>query len=174
MAVGVGQVADLVDDQQGGGCVQVQARAQGRVAVQGCEFTQELTGGGEAHGVAVQHGLMGDVLGDGGLSEPGGADQDGVAGLAQEGQLHEFGDGALVALLGPAPVEVGQGFEAPDVGAAQAPLQGAAGALGLLPVQQGRQPGLPGAVVPVRQQPVQLQGGSTLAQGVRMGHRRAR
>jgi len=152
----------------------VQARAQGRVAVQGCEFTQELTGGGEAHGVAVQHGLMGDVLGDGGLSEPGGADQDGVAGLAQEGQLHEFGDGALVALLGPAPVEVGQGFEAPDVGAAQAPLQGAAGALGLLPVQQGRQPGLPGAVVPVRQQPVQLQGGSTLAQGVRMGHRRAR
>ena len=47
-------------------------------------------------------------------------------------------DGWAVALGGPVPIEVGQGFEAPQVGVAQAPFQAAAGALLLFPIEQRR------------------------------------
>ena len=123
VAVRVGEVADLVDHQERGAGVVAQAAAQRGVGVERGELAQELAGGGEEHGVPAQHRLVGDVLRDGGLAEPGGADQQGVGGGLEEAERHQLCDGGLVALLGPAPVEVGQRLEAADVRAAQPALE---------------------------------------------------
>ena len=61
MAVGVRQVADLVDEQQVRRGEVLQPPAQGRIAVERGEFAQHLTSGGEQRRVALQHGLVGDV-----------------------------------------------------------------------------------------------------------------
>ncbi len=78
MAVGVGQVADLVDHQQLRPGVVAQAAAQGRVAVERAEVAEQLAGAGEQHGVAVDQRLMGDVLRQRRLADAVRADQDDV------------------------------------------------------------------------------------------------
>ena len=106
---------------------------QGVVAIGAGQFVEHVSGAGEQHGVTGEHRLVGDVAGDHGLAHAVGADQDDVGGIREEAQAHQLLDGWAVALGGPVPVEVGQGFEAPEVGIAEAPFQAAAGAFVPLP-----------------------------------------
>ena len=79
---------------------------------------------------------MGDVASDHGLAHAVGADQADVGGLGEEVQAHQVVNGGKVVLGRSRPVVICQGFEAPQVGIAQAPLQAAAGAGVLFPGDQ--------------------------------------
>ena len=61
MAIGIGEIADLVDHQQTGAGIVTQAPAQGGIAIERGEVAEQLTGADEEHGVTVDEGLMGDV-----------------------------------------------------------------------------------------------------------------
>src|SRR5215831_2249453 len=65
----VGQIAAFVDDQQGGASVVAEAPAAqgGGIPV---EVGEQAGGGAEQDGVAREHGRVGNVLGNHGLSEP--------------------------------------------------------------------------------------------------------
>ena len=69
MAVAVGQVSDLVDHQQVLAGVEAQLALEQGVAVEGGEFAEHAGRGGEAHGVALEDGAMGDIGGDGRLAD---------------------------------------------------------------------------------------------------------
>jgi hypothetical protein len=55
--------------------------------------------------------------------------------LSQEVQAHQIGNGTLVALSGPGPVEIRQRLEMPQMGASQTTFQRTPGAFRLLPRQ---------------------------------------
>ena len=74
--------------------------------------------------------------------------------------------------LGQAPVEVAERLEAADARVFQPPLQAAAAAFLLLPVEQRGDPVGGGGFRPVRQQPMQMQRAGAGAQGVGVIHRR--
>ena len=78
-----GKIADLVDAEQSdiGVAAQLAAAAFRRLAVQ---FFQQRGGGAEQHGVPGQHRGVADVLSDHRLAQTVAADQDQVAGFAQE------------------------------------------------------------------------------------------
>lgn len=116
---------------------------------------------------------MSDVLGEGGLAQAAGADEDGIGGVLQEFQAHQFGDGRPVTLLGPVPIEVGQGLEASDVRIPQAPFEATLCPFGFLPGQQGLDPGTVGQFLPMREQPMEMQGFRALAQDFHGRHRRS-
>src|SRR5580704_13649488 len=61
MAIGIGEIADLVDHQKTGAGIVTQSPAQGGIAVERGEVAEQLTGADEQHGVTVDEGLMGDV-----------------------------------------------------------------------------------------------------------------
>jgi hypothetical protein len=82
-----------------------------------------LACGREQHGVAVQDGLIGDVLGNGRLPQPATADQDDVGGAVQEIEPHQFADRRSVTLRGPVPIEIGQRLESADMGTAEAAFE---------------------------------------------------
>ncbi len=86
---------------------------------------EHVAGGGEAHGVAAEQRVVGEVLGDHRLADAVGADEDDVGGLGEEVEGEEFLDGAAVDLLRPLPVEVGHGFEGAEAGVLEAPLEAA-------------------------------------------------
>ena len=65
------------------------------------------------------------------------------------------------------------GLEAADMSGLQPPLQAAAGALLLFPIEQRRDPGLGRDLRPVRHQAVQMQRLGAGAQGVEFSHRNA-
>ena len=171
MAVGVGQVANLVDDQQAGACVMVQAPSQRGIAVEGGEVAQQLAGAGEQHGVAVDQRLIGDVAGKRRFADAVWADQNDVGGVLEEVERHQGFEGGAVAALGPVPVEVADRFEAADTSLTQAALQAAAGPLLLLPVDQAIHPAFGGDLRPMGQQAVELEGLGARLQGVEIIHR---
>ncbi len=59
MAVGIRQIADLVDDQQYRAGIQGETAAKGVVTVLGGQFIEHGGGIGEQHRVTGQHRLMG-------------------------------------------------------------------------------------------------------------------
>ena len=66
---------------------------------------------------------MGDVLGDHGLAESVGRDQDDVTGAVEEIESERGFDRGAVDLLGPVPVVVGNGFESAEVTSGEAALE---------------------------------------------------
>jgi hypothetical protein len=58
VAVGIGEVANLVNHEQSGPAIEGESAAKGVVAILSGEFIEQLAGGGEAHGVAGQDGLV--------------------------------------------------------------------------------------------------------------------
>jgi hypothetical protein len=46
MAVGIGEIADLVDGEEIGSCIVAQAAAQGGIAVESGEIAEQLSGAG--------------------------------------------------------------------------------------------------------------------------------
>ena len=79
---------------------------------------------------------MTDVLGDHGLAQAIGANQDQVAGLGEEVQRKRPFDDIAFDARGPGPVEVSQGLELFDLGGAQAALETAVSALGNFDLRQ--------------------------------------
>jgi hypothetical protein len=96
VAVGVGEVPDLVDDQERGSGVVSQASAQSGGAVDGGQVAEKLAGVGEQGGVSVEDGLVGDVASERGLSHAIGSDQDGVGGVADKVEPHQRLDGLAI------------------------------------------------------------------------------
>jgi hypothetical protein len=62
MAVRVGEISDLVDDQERRVDVVAQPAPQRGIAIECGKVAQQLTRGGKQHGVAVGDGLMGNIL----------------------------------------------------------------------------------------------------------------
>ena len=171
MAVGVGQITDLIDHQESGGGVVAQAAAQSGVAVEGREIAQQFAGTGKQHGMAVEDRLMGDVLGEHGLADAIGSDQNGVAGVLEEVECHQGLDGGAVAAFRPSPVEIAQRFEAADMGAGQAPFQAAARPLLLLPIDHRLGPATGDGFLPMGQQTMEMERLGSGLQNVRIAHR---
>jgi hypothetical protein len=65
VAVGIGEITDLIDHQNVGSGVVAQASAQRGIAIEGGEFAKHLAGGFEQHSMALDERLVGDVLGKG-------------------------------------------------------------------------------------------------------------
>ena len=70
------------------------------------QFFQQSRGRAEQHGVARQHRLVADVLGNHGLAQTVGADQDQVAGFGEEVLRQSPFNDVAFDLGGPGPVEV--------------------------------------------------------------------
>ena len=168
MAVAVGQVSDLVDHQQVLAGIEAQLALEQGVAVEGGEFTEHAGGGGEAHGVALEDGAMGDIGGDGRLSDAVGTDQDDVGGLAQEVEAHEVLDGHPVAAPGPRPVEVGERLELSEAGVGEAPLEAAGPPLVFFPGDQRGGPVALAELAPMGDKAVQAERAGPVDEGV--GH----
>jgi hypothetical protein len=141
VTVAIGEVAELVNDQHIGPGVVLQSTAQGVVAVLCGEIAEHLGGVDEQRAMALEHGVVGDVLGDHGLADPVGSDEDEVRGIVDEAQAHQRREARLIAVLGPLPVEVGQRFEAADVRGAQATFQTAPASFGDFPFDDLLHPG---------------------------------
>src|SRR5262245_50610472 len=114
MAVGIGEVADLIDDEEEGTCVMAQPPAQCGVAVTRSEFAYDVAGRCKQQGMAVANGWLVNILGDHRFAEAVGRDKDHVASVLEELERHQPLDSTSVTLLGPGPIEVAQRFEAPD------------------------------------------------------------
>src|SRR5262249_2833064 len=123
VAVGVGEIADLLDDEEGRTYVAAQAPAQCGIALERGEIAEHVTVGGEQHGMSGGGGLGGEVLGAHRLARAVGRDQDDVAWLLEELERHQRLDRPTIALPGPSPIEVAQGLEGSDMGLCQAPLE---------------------------------------------------
>jgi len=83
---------------------------------------------------------MADVLGDEGFAQAVGTEQDQVAAFADEVQRQGAFDRLAVDLLGPGPVEVGDGLEAPEARVLQATFQAAACAFPSVPTCARQRP----------------------------------
>jgi len=79
------------------------------------EFLQQRGRGAEQDRVSRQHGGMADVLGDHGLAQAIGTDQNQVTSLGEEVQGQCPFDHIAFDFLGPRPVEVGHGLELLDL-----------------------------------------------------------
>src|ERR1700684_3831851 len=105
-----------------------QPAAQGGIAVERGQFTEQLAGGGEQNSMTVDHRLMCEIAGQGGFTDAVWANQHGVGCVLEEVEAHQRLEGSPIDRRGPAPIEVAQGFEAADMGALKAALEAAAGA----------------------------------------------
>ena len=90
------------------------------------EVEQEVGGRGEAGGVSGEDGLVGDVLGEHGLAEALGPDQDDVLAAGEEVEGEDAFEGWAVEGGRPVPVPVGEGLEASQSGAGESALDAAA------------------------------------------------
>jgi hypothetical protein len=79
--------------------------------------------------VAVQDRLVDEILGDHRLAEPLCADEDETLGVGEKVEGEDTLDEGPVDLLGPVPLEIGDGLEAAQPGALEAALQAAPGAV---------------------------------------------
>ena len=118
----IGEIAQLVDAKQLWAKVLSQTLASELGGI-GVELVEHVGNGTNEHGVAFEHGLVGDVFEDHGFAEPVGAKDDEVASLAEEVEGQCGLDGAAVDLLGPVPVEIGDGFESTDFGEFETALE---------------------------------------------------
>jgi hypothetical protein len=108
--------------------------------------------------VAVDDGVVGEVFEQHRFAQAVGADHDDVGRFGDEGQGEELFDLSPIALGGPVPIEVGDGFEAADMRIGESTLQGASSAFGLLGLDEAKQPGLVDEFSQIGLQAVELQG----------------
>ena len=172
MTIGVGEVADLVDDEETGAGIVAEAPAQRGIAIERGQLAEHVAGGGKQHGMAVKDRLVCDIFGDHRLAEPVGRDEDDVGDLLEEVERHQGFDRRPVAALGPRPVEVLQGLEAADMGLGQAAFESAAGAFLLLPVEQSGNPACLVGLLPMGEQAIEMQGFGAGLQGVEISPHR--
>ena len=112
----VGEVANLIDGEQGGACVVAEAALEGAGGLLAIEIEQQVRGGDEARAVAGQDDLMDDVLGKHRLAEALGADQEDVLGAVEEVEGEDAFERGPVERGRPVPVPIGDRFEAAETG----------------------------------------------------------
>ena len=127
----IGHVSDLIENKQGRRGVVAQASTQVGGAILGGEVPEHVGGGDEASSVAREDGTMGEVLGEHGLADAAGADEDDVDMLAEEVEVEEGLDRVAVDLPGMRPVEVGDRLEGAKRRVGDPTLEAATAALGL-------------------------------------------
>ena len=125
----VGEVANLVDGEQGGACIVAEAALEGAGGLLAIEIEQQVRGGDEARAVAGQDDLMDDVLGEHGLAEALGADQEDVLDAVEEVEGEDAVERGAVERGRPVPVPVGDRFEAAEAGGGEPAFDTAAPAL---------------------------------------------
>ncbi len=123
----VGEIPELVEDQEPTLAVVVQPAGQTARRVLAAEVEQELGGGGEEDVMPGEHRLVGDVLGDHRLPQPLGRDEDQIAGVGEKLQPERGLDGGPVDALRPRPVKRAHRGEAAEAAAEQAPFEAAPG-----------------------------------------------
>jgi hypothetical protein len=84
----------------------------------------------EEHGVAGEDGLVGDVLGEHGLADAVGTEQDEVSAFLEEFQSQGSLEQGSIDLFGPIPVKVGDRLEASEPALDASPFERAPGAFG--------------------------------------------
>jgi len=172
VAVGIGEVADLVDEQHLRAGVVVDAPAQSALAVLRGEVAEHGGCIGHQRGVPAQQALVQQVLCDRRLADAVAPDEYDVGGLFHEAERHQVRDGCAIADTGPLPVEVGDGLEGAEPGVAQPALQTAITSFALLPINEsGDEIDVAGdGFVPVGDETVEVQLRGALAQrGLRIG-----
>ena len=78
------QVAQLVDQQEGGSGPGGETTVEGVASGAGDEVVDEICGGGESDTVAAEAGELADGVGEVGLADAGGPDEDAVGLVAEE------------------------------------------------------------------------------------------
>ena len=124
----IGQIADLIDRQDLRTRVGAQPPFEGAGGVLAIQIQQQVRGGDEERGVAGEDRLVQQVFRQHGFAEPLRSDQDDILSLGDEVEREDPVDGGPVQVLGPGPVEVREGFEAPEPGRLQLPLKASASA----------------------------------------------
>ena len=127
---------------------------------------EHVGGHGEASGVAVEDGVMDDVLREHGFADAVGSEEHDVDGIVDEGEREELVDELAVDGLGPLPIEVGGGFEGADARIGESPFERASFAFTVFDVDDGFEPGLAEERVVLGGETVQAEGAQSLAQGV--------
>jgi hypothetical protein len=130
------------------------------------EGIEHFRGGEETDGGSGEDGLVGEIAGDERLADAVGSDEDDIGHRVEPVEAEKVFDLGAVDFLGPAPVEISQGFEGADACAPCAAFKASADALLLFPGEQLRQPGLVPGLVPVGEKPVKLEVCGLLAQVV--------
>ena len=121
----VGEVSDLVDDEQCGPGVVTESAFEGASGLLAVEVEEQVGGGGEEGGVAGEDGLVGDVLGEHGFPEALRADEDYVLATGEEVEGEDALEDGAVERSGPVPVPVGEGLEATEASAGEAAFDAA-------------------------------------------------
>src|SRR5262249_31223790 len=174
VTVGVGEVADLIDDEEARTYVAAQAPAQRGIAVERGEITEHMAGGGKQHGMTGDDGLVSDILGDHRLAESVWCNEDHVAWLLEEVEGHQRFDCRSVTALGPSPIEVAQRLEAADMGFSQPSLERASCTLLLFPIEQRWEPSAGGRFLPMGKQAIKIEGLGPELEGIEISvHRRS-
>ena len=125
----VGEVANLIDGEQGGAWVVAEAALEGAGGLLAIEIEQQVRGGDEARAVAGQDDLMDDVLGKHRLAEALGADQEDVLGAVEEVEGEDAFERGPVERGRPVPVPIGDRLEAAETGGGEPAFDTAAPAL---------------------------------------------
>ncbi len=118
---------------------------------------QHVGGEREACGVTAQHRLVQQVLGDHGLAQSIGTDDDDVGCLFEEGEGEQLLQQRTIDLLGPGVIEVGQRLESTQAGVVCASLGTALLTLAVLDLQHTREPRLGDDLLGVRCEPIEVQ-----------------
>ena len=112
----VGEVANLVDGEQGGAGVVAEPAFEGAGGLLAIEIEQQVRRGDKARAVAGQDDLMDDVLGEHRLAEALGTDQEDVLGAVEEVEGEDPFERGPVERGRPVPVPVGDRCEATETG----------------------------------------------------------
>src|SRR5690606_8226251 len=134
VAVAVREVADFVDAQQLGRRVPAQSPSERGRALLGSEVGEHVAGAGDAHRVALDQGMVCEVLEDHALAHSVGADEDGVDAIVQKAESKQLLDALALDLARPGPVEIDDGLERADTRVTKATSKTAALPLGFLDV----------------------------------------
>ena len=91
----------------------------------GGQGVDDIDGGGEEDGFALETGGIAESRGEMGLSETDAAQEDDIGLVLEELQAEEVLHGCSVDFLGPVPAELVQGFEDRETRHTDSPLNGA-------------------------------------------------
>src|SRR5579872_2038429 len=128
---------------------------------------QHVGGGGEARGVAAQHRLMQQVLGDHALAEAVGTDDHEVGGLLEEAEGEELIEERAIELFGPLVVEVGHGLEGAEARVVHPALEAALQSLALLDLEEATEPGLVDELLGVGEESIEAESPQALFEGIK-------
>ena len=125
-----GEIADFIEDEEGGCSVAAQFGFEGAFGLGGVEGVDDVDGVGEEDALAVLTGGITKGGGEVGFAKSDEAEEDDVGFVADELEAEEVLDLQAVDLFGPVPAEGVEGFDDGKAGRLETPGDGAVGAQG--------------------------------------------